>query len=182
MSNNFSIRPLNPGDADWIFEACQDPEIQKWTQIPRPYTRDHAIGFAETLAGDVEVWVIENANAEKPYGVIGVHSIDKVLMTAVIGYWIAPWGRKQGAMKASLKLYSEKASSNPNIAIIKAIIAEENIASRKSVESVGFVLVEGSDDMCNCGGTEVPAVSYEWRIRAARTLRLESTTPLSPGS
>jgi RimJ/RimL family protein N-acetyltransferase len=170
MTATFSLRPLAADDAEWIFEACQDLEIQKWTQIPRPYTREHAVGFAKTLAGDVEVWVIDSDSAEKPYGVIGVHSIDKVSMSALIGYWIAPWGRRQGAMKAGLKLYSEKASAHPDIASIRATIAEENIASRRSAESVGFALTGDSDESCNCGGVDVKAVTYEWRVKPVRSL------------
>ena len=170
MTSTFTLRSLNASDAQWIFEACQDAEIQKWTQIPRPYTHDHAVGFATTLSGDVEVWVIESNSTEKPYGVIGVHSIDKVSMSALIGYWIAPWGRNQGAMKAGLKLYFEKASAHPDIAFIRATIAEENVASRRSAESVGFVLTGDSDESCNCGGVDVKAVTYEWRVKPVRSL------------
>ena len=53
MTVTFSLRPLAADDADWIFEACQDSEIQKWTQIPRPYTREHAVSFAKNLAGEI---------------------------------------------------------------------------------------------------------------------------------
>ena len=170
MTANFSLRPLNANDADWIFEACQDAEIQKWTQIPRPYTREHAVSFTKTLSGDVEVWVIKSDHAIKPFGVIGVHSIDKVSMSALIGYWIAPWGRRQGAMKAGLKLYAEKASANPDIASIRATIAHENIASSRSAESVGFALTGESNESCNCGGVDVKAVTYELRVKPVRSL------------
>ena len=170
MTSQFTLRPLAPSDADWIFEACQDLEIQKWTQIPTPYTREHAVGFATTLSGDVEVWVIENVNAKKPFGVIGVHSIDPVSMTALIGYWIAPWGRRQGAMKAGLKLYAEKAAVHRDIASIRATIAVENIASRRSAETVGFVMLPDSNESCKCGGIDVKAVTYDWKVKPDRSL------------
>jgi RimJ/RimL family protein N-acetyltransferase len=170
MAKNYSLRPLHASDADWIFEACQDLEIQKWTEIPKPYTRDHSDSFAKTLSGDVEVWVIERDSSGKPFGVIGVHSINPATRVALIGYWIAPWGRNQGAMKAGLKLYIAKVSTNPNIAYIRANIAEENLASRKSVESAGFVFIGDSGETCNCGGVDVKAVTYECAVGPVRSL------------
>ncbi|NBR92441.1 MAG: GNAT family N-acetyltransferase [Actinobacteria bacterium] len=32
------LRPLRLDDAEWIHRACQDPEVQRWTLVPRPYT------------------------------------------------------------------------------------------------------------------------------------------------
>jgi RimJ/RimL family protein N-acetyltransferase len=161
MTMNYSLRPLHASDADWIFEACQDLEIQKWTEIPKPYTRDHAVSFAKTLSGDVEVWVIESETSEKPFGVIGVHSINPATRVALIGYWIAPWGRNQGAMKNGLLKFLELAKSRSDIGAIEATIAENNFASRRSVESVGFQLIGAADRSCNCGGEQVSAVQYE---------------------
>ena len=167
ISRNYSLRSLHLGDADWVFDACQDSEIQKWTEIPKPYTRDHADGFTRTLAGDVEVWVIESSSSEKPFGVIGVHSINPVTRVALIGYWIAPWGRKQGAMKNGLLQLIAKMKSRSEVGSIEATIAESNIASRKSIESAGFKLIGSADRSCNCGGEEVIAVQYEYVLKAS---------------
>lgn len=37
-----TLRDLASSDAAWIEEACTDPEIIRWTLVPRPYTRTHA--------------------------------------------------------------------------------------------------------------------------------------------
>ena len=163
MTSHITLRPLAPTDADWIFEACQDQEIMKWTQIPRPYTHHHAVDFATTLSGDVEVWVIEG---DRPLGVIGVHSINPATRIADIGYWCAPWGRRQGAMRSGLIQFMEKMKANPDVAIIQATIAESNIASRKTAESVGLVLTGAAPRSCNCGGEEVSAVLYEITLKS----------------
>jgi len=165
MTVTFSLRPLATDDADWIFEACQDAEIQKWTQIPRPYTQEHAVNFAKTLAGDVEVWVIESNSAEKPYGVIGVHSINPATRIADIGYWCAPWGRRKGAIKNRLQLFIEKMKSRNDVGAIQATIAEPNIASRKTAETAGFTLLGSADRNCNCGGEDISAVLYEMTLK-----------------
>ena len=80
-------------DADWIYEACQDPLIQQWTMVPRPYTREHAINFTRDLAGELAVWAILKLGTERPMGVISVHRISDCDAMADIGYWMAPWGR-----------------------------------------------------------------------------------------
>ena len=164
MSAQFSLRALHEADADWIYEACQDSELQRWTEIPKPYERHHAIDFAKTMSGDVEVWVIER---DRPVGVIGVHSINQLSRVAEIGYWTAPWGRKQGAMRNALMQFIEKMKMNPDVAEIHATIAEENIASRKTAESAGFQLLGPAERSCNCGGEQVSAVLYGIQIKAS---------------
>lgn len=43
---SISLRPWEPDDADPVYEACQDPEIQHWIPlIPRPYRREDAVAF-----------------------------------------------------------------------------------------------------------------------------------------
>jgi RimJ/RimL family protein N-acetyltransferase len=32
-----TLRPPGPQDVDALVEACQDPEISRWTRAPRPY-------------------------------------------------------------------------------------------------------------------------------------------------
>jgi hypothetical protein len=38
------LRPWRPDDAGAVFAACQDEEIQRWTEVPVPYLREHADG------------------------------------------------------------------------------------------------------------------------------------------
>lgn len=38
------LRSVGPHDTDTVYEAVQDPDIQRWTTIPSPYLREHATG------------------------------------------------------------------------------------------------------------------------------------------
>jgi RimJ/RimL family protein N-acetyltransferase len=49
-----SLRPWRADDVDAVFAACQDAEIQRWTQVPVPYAREHAEGFVSGIAA--ETW------------------------------------------------------------------------------------------------------------------------------
>ena len=38
-----TLRPPQLSDADALVAACQDPEIPRWTNVPSPYTHEHAL-------------------------------------------------------------------------------------------------------------------------------------------
>lgn len=160
----WSLRSVESIDADWIFEACQDPEIQRWTRVPSPYLREHAVGFTKDLAGDLAAWVIENEQIDKPCGLIGVHTVSEQDGVAEIGYWLAPWARGIGAMATGLQLLTQELIRWPTVRVIQATIAEENISSRRTVESAGFQLQGPSTASCPCGSEEVRAVSYRFTL------------------
>jgi RimJ/RimL family protein N-acetyltransferase len=46
------LRTLAAGDADAVYAACQDPEIPRWTTVPSPYTREHAVDFISRICAD----------------------------------------------------------------------------------------------------------------------------------
>ncbi|MET7859939.1 GNAT family N-acetyltransferase [Streptomyces sp. NPDC005318] len=43
------LRPFREGDADEVYAACQDPDIQRWTVVPSPYTHADAELFTRKL-------------------------------------------------------------------------------------------------------------------------------------
>ncbi|THA30881.1 N-acetyltransferase [Streptomyces sp. A1277] len=46
------LRPFVPADADAVYDACQDPDIQRWTVVPSPYGRPDAELFTARLCPD----------------------------------------------------------------------------------------------------------------------------------
>ncbi|MET8420498.1 GNAT family N-acetyltransferase [Streptomyces sp. NPDC005134] len=44
------LRPFHGGDADDVHAACQDPDIQRWTVVPSPYTHADAELFTRKLS------------------------------------------------------------------------------------------------------------------------------------
>ncbi|QIM15568.1 GNAT family N-acetyltransferase [Leucobacter insecticola] len=84
-------------DVPAIFEACQDPSIQRWTTVPAPYKREHAVGFVEHVtqaweSGEEHTWAIRHAGVL--CGMIGL--IRQEPGAAEIGYWVSPTARGQG--------------------------------------------------------------------------------------
>jgi len=86
-------------DVDAIYEACQDPDIQYFTTVPSPYTREDAVGFVRLVAewwesGDEYVWAIRS-----PEGFAGVIALHKIKDGASeLGFWAVPGARGRGYM------------------------------------------------------------------------------------
>ena len=86
------LRPFRPSDADAVFAACQDAEIQRWVPaVPAPYTHADAEHFVGVLGpagrtAGTDLAVAIEANGE-PVGSSGVHRIGQHPLGPEIGYW-----------------------------------------------------------------------------------------------
>lgn len=156
------LRPLQSSDAEWIYQACQDTEVQRWTQIPRPYTRDHAKSFVVDQNGELLANAIIDSRTGEPAGVAGIHHIKNGVAT--VGYWIAPQARRAGAASTALKILPTIAKRLGDAQTMRAIIAETNAASRATAERAGFKIARKSAEQCPDGATQTTALDYELTI------------------
>ena len=153
------LRDLHPSDAEWITQACQDAEVQRWTKVPRPYTREHAESFVINKNGELAAWAIIDSRSQEPVGVIGIHHV--INGVASIGYWVAPWGRKSGAASTALRIIPTLARRIGKAHTLHATIAETNTASRRTAERAGFTLIGNSPDSCPDGLTSTTGLIYQ---------------------
>jgi len=156
------LRPLQSSDAEWIYHACQDTEVQRWTQIPRPYTREHAKSFVIDQNGELLANAIINSRTGEPAGVAGIHHIKNGVAT--VGYWIAPQARRAGAASTALKILPTIAKRLGDAQTMRAIIAETNVASRATAERAGFKVARKSAEHCPDGAAQTTALDYELTI------------------
>ncbi|MDA2964604.1 MAG: GNAT family N-acetyltransferase [Actinomycetota bacterium] len=153
------LRPLQSSDAEWIYHACQDTEVQRWTQIPRPYTREHAKSFVIDQNGELLANAIIDSRTGEPAGVAGIHHIKDGVAT--VGYWIAPQARRAGAASTALKILPTIARRLGDAQTVRAIIAETNVASRATAERAGFKIARKSAEQCPDGANQTTALDYE---------------------
>ena len=153
------LRPLQSSDADWIYHACQDAEVQRWTKIPRPYTREHAKSFVIDQNGELLTTAIINSRTGEPAGVAGIHHIKDGVAT--VGYWIAPEARRTGAASTALRILPSIAKRLGQVHPVRAVIAEMNVASRATAERAGFNIARNSAEQCPDGATQTAALDYE---------------------
>jgi uncharacterized protein YhfF/ribosomal protein S18 acetylase RimI-like enzyme len=153
------LRPLQSSDADWIYHACQDAEVQRWTKIPRPYTREHAKSFVIDQNGELLATAIINSRTGEPAGVAGIHHIKDGVAT--VGYWIAPEARRTGAASTALRILPSIAKRLGQVHTVRAVIAETNTASHATAERAGFKIARNSAEHCPDGTTQTAALDYE---------------------
>ncbi len=107
LAGNVLIRPWQPADAESVYRACQDPDIQRWTRVPTPYQRRHATGFVTELSP--KAWAegtgaplgVFDAETGELLGSCGLTEIQAG--TGEIGYWTAPWARGRGVAVTALR-------------------------------------------------------------------------------
>lgn len=139
------LRSVVVEDVAWIFDACQDLQIQRWTQVPRPYTREHAEWFVTGGIDEFARWAIESTDDGQPVGLISIHAVEDSV--ASIGYWIASQHRGRGFTTAAISLVCDeierlRSASGTGVDWVKAFIARDNRASRRAVEKAAFEMVE----------------------------------------
>lgn len=97
------LRPWRLEDVPRVTEACQDPEIPRWTAvIPEPYTEEHARPRIEQTTRDWEegaeaAFALTDAGSGEVLGAIGLTLQRHFALQASIGYWVA----KRRAAEAS---------------------------------------------------------------------------------
>ncbi|WP_406059457.1 GNAT family N-acetyltransferase [Micromonospora sp. NBC_00860] len=97
------LRPWRETDAEAVHRACQDPDIQRWTTVPRPYLPEHAHGFVTEMSRDAWAegtgapFAVCDPGTGELLGSCGLISIDEN-GTGEVGYWTAPWARRRGLM------------------------------------------------------------------------------------
>lgn len=134
------IRMPEGRDIDAITAACQDATIQRFTTVPRPYTRAHAEGFVAQTAGawidgTDAVWAIEHEGTL--VGMIGLHHISDG--AAEFGYWIVADARGQGIVAEAARCVIDWGFTGPlALRRISWKAVAGNIASGRVARSVGF--------------------------------------------
>ncbi|WP_191330126.1 GNAT family N-acetyltransferase [Frigoribacterium sp. ACAM 257] len=105
-----AVRLEVPGAADVeaIVEACQDPVLQRFTTVPRPYAPADARFFLERIVdhgwatGREATWGLRGPGSSLLLGVVSVR-----MRTRDIGFWTTPAARGRGLMTAAVRLVAD---------------------------------------------------------------------------
>jgi RimJ/RimL family protein N-acetyltransferase len=141
------LRPFGPADEDDVYAACQDAEIQRWTRVPAPYSREHAREFLTQIAPsgwltdtDYNFAVCDSVSGDVLASVgLGRKRTDAV---GEIGYWCASWARGRGIATDAVAAVCRWGFGPLSLARIDWYAAVGNVASRRVAEKAGFT-VEG---------------------------------------
>ena len=130
-------------DVDAITDACQDPEIPRFTRVTSPYGRGDALEYVSRTTsawhdGTSAGFVIADAGNDTVLGSIGVMRLDDTRVVAEVGYWVARDARGHGVATRSVGLASRWALRELGIARLELMTRVENAASQGVAERAGF--------------------------------------------
>ena len=133
-------------DVPAITEACQDPDIQRFTFVPVPYREEHARDWVGGAAGRAEAGealslvITDLDDRARLLGTVGLLRPDWVRRTIEIGYWVAPRARGRGLAVGAVKLLAPWALRTLSLARVACDVDVDNAASRRVAERAGFLL------------------------------------------
>lgn len=138
-----ALRAWRDSDATAVFEACQDPEIQRWTRVPVPYLTEHAVGFVANAprawnSGGAAPFALVSRETDAVIGSCSLVEVDIAQRRAEVGYWVGPGRRGRGVAQRGLRLLSTWAMDDVGLSRLDALIAVANTASRAVAEHAGF--------------------------------------------
>jgi RimJ/RimL family protein N-acetyltransferase len=137
------LRPWRDSDVRAVAEACQDPEIARWTSVPENYSEADARAFLlyrhdALLAGTTAPFAVVSPR-DQLLGSIALMRIDWDQARGEAGYWLARWGRGQGHATRALELICGWGFASLGLGRIELFAATGNLASQRVAERAGFV-------------------------------------------
>ena len=146
------IRALDPGDGQAIFAAvdCSRAELRRWMSwYHDSYGPEDAESWlCRALAGRDAGTSCHFAICDSTAllrGLIGFEDITGPGGQAMIGYWVATPAAGRGLGTSAVGDALSWASTNTQLALVWAIVAEANVPSRRVLEANGFCSVRSAE-------------------------------------
>ncbi len=136
-----TLRPISTDDVDQITEACQDPVLQRYIPVPRPYRREDAETY---VALSLDLWptgrkcVFAVIEPDHPGRLSGVVSLTVAGRCGNAAYWLTPGARGRHVASRSLRLLADWAFSELDLAVLLLEIHDTNDASKRVAAAAGF--------------------------------------------
>ena len=140
-----ALRPWRDTDLHWVVEACQDPEIPRWTSVPSPYGESDARSFLLRRYDWLET------GTEAPFAIVKSEDIDRGLVGSVsllrfawehrrceVGYWLAREARGQGHATRAVAVLCAWGFRELRLERIELLAATGNLLSQRVAERAGF--------------------------------------------
>lgn len=136
------LRPKAPGDADAVTAACRDPEIPRWTQVPSPYTRAHAVEYLARVNTDAAAGTAVGLHAVDPDGALlgsfALMELDREPGYGEIGYWVVAEARGRGVATRAVRLLTGWGHDALGLRRIEILTHRDNLPSQRVAGKAGF--------------------------------------------
>lgn len=137
------LSAADPAFAELYFKWRQDEKMRKFNPL-LPSTLDMlrdrlakaCSNFSEFTQAESFFWFMELDS--KKVGHLSMHNIDKLMLTAEIGYGVDPLVRTRGIATEALRQVAEDAFRKTPLRKLIAYVHEKNFASIRVLEKAGF--------------------------------------------
>ncbi|WP_432125190.1 GNAT family N-acetyltransferase [Streptomyces sp. C10-9-1] len=137
------LRPFTAEDTRAVHQACQDPDIQRWTTVPSPYEWHHAAEFTEQVVPDgwrngtmCTFAVLPREGGEVAASV--AVTLRTFSGTWEVGYWTAEEHRGRGVMTEAVGAVAHWAFVRLGATRLEWRAEVGNRGSRAVAEKAGF--------------------------------------------
>ena len=140
------LQPWAPHDAHEVYDACQDPDIQRWTRVPSPYSMADAEFFVTQHSpngwknGTMATFAVKDATTGQVLASVGLHDLAGPDRSAELGFWAAPWARGRSVTTAASRAVCRWAFATGLTDQICWIAGVGNAASLRVAEKLGFTI------------------------------------------
>lgn len=137
------LRPPEPDDVDGVLAYCQDPDAARFTTIPWPYERNHAVEWIEESTrcwadGVRASFVVVEIGTDELVGSIGLVRLDRDEDVAEVGYLVKREARGRGIAPRAVRLVTEWVLRDLGFARLELQTDVRNHASQRVAEKAGF--------------------------------------------
>ncbi len=136
-----ALRPPDESDVPRMVEACNDPEIPRWTTVPSPYTEGDARDFLAAVdrgwaEGTGAVFAVVTVGDGRLDGMMALNRVAPAV--AVVGYWTGHWARGRGLATRALNLVCDWGFTRAGVERIDLATLPGNRASERVAQKAGF--------------------------------------------
>jgi RimJ/RimL family protein N-acetyltransferase len=138
-----ALRQWRDSDLSGLVQACQDPEIARWTRVPTPYGEADARAYLlarydATFAGLSAPFAIVAADRGELLGSISLMRFAWEHRRGEVGYWLATEARGRGHATRAVQLICAWGFVQLGLERIDLLAATGNQASQTVAERAGF--------------------------------------------
>ena len=161
----YTLRPWQGDDTTFVFEACQDPDVARWTTVPSPYRAADAAAFVSAHAGPQpeasSAWfALTRTDTGELLGSMSYNTFDSASGTGEIGYWLAWEARGAGVASTCLDGLARWGFDQLGLTEVRALVAQGNLRSQRVAERAGFLAEEIVPGRCRDGDRPDDGVVY----------------------
>jgi RimJ/RimL family protein N-acetyltransferase len=136
-----ALRLFEDTDAEQITEACQDPALQRYIPVPRPYRLDNARDYIIRTRRQWDEGVkaaFAITRVDDPATVLGAINLATVGLGGNSAYWVHPAARGAGVASSALRLVADWALGDLGLGVVLLEIRPENLPSAAVARAAGF--------------------------------------------